>query len=108
MRWMSDAYGKGIVRGRVEHTNVRAYAKDHDVTSAEAMSTCLTTSSYGREHVSLDQRLNDGDTQDDHAMGAEVAINATEKVPLRDVAVLYGQRPNQENIWLFISVLICF
>ena len=30
-RLMSDAYGRGIVRGQAENTNLRAYAKDHDV-----------------------------------------------------------------------------
>ena len=33
-RLMSDAYGRGIVRGQAENTNLRAYAKDYDVTLA--------------------------------------------------------------------------
>ena len=36
MQRMSDAYGKGIVRGQAENTNLRAYAKeDGAVTFAE-------------------------------------------------------------------------
>ena len=42
-RLMSDAYGKGIVRGQAENTNPRAYAKESNVTFAESMRTggCL-------------------------------------------------------------------
>ena len=46
-RIMSDAYGKGIVRVQVENTNLRAYSKDKDVTSAESIKTCLTVSFFG-------------------------------------------------------------
>ena len=42
MRLVSDAYNKGIVRGQVEHTNLRAYATSSDVTSAESFKTCPT------------------------------------------------------------------
>ena len=41
-RIMSDAYGKGVVRGQVENTNLRAYSRDNDVTSAESIKTCQT------------------------------------------------------------------
>ena len=43
MRLMSDAYGKGIVRGQVENTNLRAYNAEHAVTRAESFQTSLTT-----------------------------------------------------------------
>ena len=42
-RILSDAYGKGIVRGQVECANLRAYAREDDVTSAESIKTCRTT-----------------------------------------------------------------
>ena len=32
-RIMNDAYGKGIVRGQVENTNLRAFLRDNDVTA---------------------------------------------------------------------------
>ena len=31
-RIMNNAYGKGIVRGQVEKTNLRTYSKENDVT----------------------------------------------------------------------------
>ena len=48
MRLISDAYGKGIVRAQVENTNLRAYAKKSDVTSAESFKTCKTEMFLGR------------------------------------------------------------
>ena len=33
-RFMSDAHGKGIVRGQAENTHLRAYDKPNDVTHA--------------------------------------------------------------------------
>ena len=41
-RLLSDALGKGIVRGQVENTNLRVHGKDHDVTAAECFRTCAT------------------------------------------------------------------
>ena len=59
MRLMSDAYGKGIVRGHVEHTTLRAYGKLHQVTAAEAIATCLTTAFYGKAYFVFIERLID-------------------------------------------------
>ena len=59
MRLMSDAYGKGIVRGQSENTNLRAYASEADITFAESFSTCLTECFYGREYVDMVHRIND-------------------------------------------------
>ena len=42
LRLMSDAYGKGIVRGQAENTNLRAYNKENKVTSAECIMTAQT------------------------------------------------------------------
>ena len=47
VRMMSDAYGKGIVRGQVENTNLRAHAKPNDVTFAESIRTCQTECFFG-------------------------------------------------------------
>eukprot|EP00959_Pyramimonas_sp_CCMP1952_P188181 3935238-Pyramimonas_sp.AAC.1 len=57
---MSDAYGKGIVRGQVECANLRAYAREDDATSAESIKTCGTTAFYGREYVEMVERLSEG------------------------------------------------
>ena len=58
-RLMSDAYGKGIVRGQAENTNLRANAKESDVTHAETFRTSRTENFYGREYLDLVERLND-------------------------------------------------
>ena len=44
---MSDAYGKGIVRGQVANSNLCAHARDYDVTAAESIKTSLTVSFVG-------------------------------------------------------------
>eukprot|EP00959_Pyramimonas_sp_CCMP1952_P059329 1239022-Pyramimonas_sp.AAC.1 len=38
-RILSNAYGKGIVRGQVERAMLRAYARGDDATSAESIKT---------------------------------------------------------------------
>eukprot|EP00959_Pyramimonas_sp_CCMP1952_P064133 1339654-Pyramimonas_sp.AAC.1 len=38
-RIMSDAYGRGIVRGQVECANLRADSMENDVTSTESIKT---------------------------------------------------------------------
>ena len=52
-RLMSDAYGKGIVRGQAENTNLRANGKPNDVCAADCFRTCGTTSFFGREYFEL-------------------------------------------------------
>ena len=95
MRLMSDAYGKGIVRGQVENTNLRAYAKENDVTFAESFRTCQTESFYGREYVDMVQRINDKKIIERRAIFGEVDMRNKRKkrVTFRDVALLYGHRP---------------
>ena len=44
VRVLNDLYGKGIVRGQVENTNLRAYSRKDDITAAEAIMTCITNS----------------------------------------------------------------
>ena len=46
IRILNDLYGKGIVRGQVENTNLRAYSRKEEVTPAEAIMTCKTVSFY--------------------------------------------------------------
>ena len=46
MRIMSDAYGRSCVRAAVENTNLRAYAKSNDITSAESIQTCQAVSFF--------------------------------------------------------------
>ena len=56
-RLMNDAYGRGIVRGQVENTNLRAYHNTSRVTAAEAIMTRRTTRFSSVEYVNLIQRL---------------------------------------------------
>ena len=101
MRLMSDAYGKGIVRGQVESMNLRAYHKDSPVTAAESITTCLTARFYGVEYVNLVQRLSDQILPDNVSVLAEVDMRhkVHRKITLRDAAVLYGQRPCDPRVW---------
>ena len=89
MRLMSDAYGKGIVRGQAENTNLRAYGKDHDITSAECFRTCQTESFCGRECIDLVHRLNDGLMSDKKAFFSEIDLRdpGRRKIFFRDVAM---------------------
>ena len=98
---MSDAYGKGIVRGQSENTNLRAYASEADITFAESFSTCLTECFYGREYVDMVQRINDKKPIERKAYFGEVDVRNPhrKKVTFRDVATLYGHRPRHDAVW---------
>lgn len=100
-RFMSDAYGKGVVRGQAESTNLRVYAKANAVTSAETMKASTTQSFYGREFLETVERLNDGKDAASRATFAEIdGRNARKrKITIRDVALLYGQRPKHAAVW---------
>ena len=93
-RIMNDAYGKGIVRGQVENTNLRGYSEDHDVTSAESIKTCLTVSFFGASYFDVIQRLNDRVVAERNTIFAEVDMRSKQirKVTFRDVAKVYGSR----------------
>eukprot|EP00973_Karenia_brevis_P051267 7121397-Karenia_brevis.AAC.1 len=88
-RFMSDAYGKGIVRGQAECTNLRAYAKEHDVTFAESLQTGETESFYGREFLQIVEQLNDGKEVSQKAAFIEVDGRnpRKRKVTIRDIAM---------------------
>lgn len=103
-RLMSDAYGKGIVRGQVENTNLRALAKSSDVTFAECIRTSPTMSFYGKEYVDIVQQLFDRSAQHDKAIFVEVDARNKKhrRVTTRDVATLHGQRPRVASLW-FLS-----
>ena len=96
-RLMSDAYSKGIVRGQVENTNLRASGRSNDVTAAQCFRTCGTASFYGREYVEEVERQAKalpGITQ--RVFGEIDARNPRKrKVTFRNVAELYGQRPDE-------------
>ena len=96
-RLMCDAYGKGIVRGQAENTNLRANGKSNDVTAAECFRTCATSSFFGREYFDIVERLTHGNTEATSVVFGEIDARnpRRRKVTFRDVAVLYGQRRNE-------------
>ena len=100
-RFMSDAYGKGIVRGHAENTNLRAYAKQNDVCFAESMQTSQCTSFFGKEFLEVVERLNDNKKHVGKACFAEVDRRSSQRrrVAIRNVSLLYGQRPQHPDIW---------
>ena len=75
-RIMNDAYGKGIVRGQEENTNLRGYSEDHDVTSAESIKTCLTVSFFGASYFDVIQRLSDRVVAERNNILAEVDMHS--------------------------------
>ena len=52
-RILCHAYNNGIVRSAVETRNLRAYARNHDVTFAESFRTCCTTFFAGLEYMHM-------------------------------------------------------
>eukprot|EP00959_Pyramimonas_sp_CCMP1952_P198747 4156956-Pyramimonas_sp.AAC.1 len=74
---------------------------ENDVTSAESIKTCETTSFYGREYVETVERLSDGTTGGRKAQFAEVDMRnpRRRKVTIRDVTMLCGLRPNRGGLW---------
>ena len=50
-RLMCDSYGKGIVRGQCENTNLRAHAEATDFTHAESYRTSHTEALVGSEYL---------------------------------------------------------
>ena len=94
-RLMSDAYGRGIVRGQAENTNLRANGKFNDVTAAECFKTCGTAAFFGREYFDMVERLTNARADVKSVLFGEIdGRNARKKkVAFRNVAVLYGERP---------------
>ena len=97
-RFMSDAYGKGIVRSQVESTNLRANVAETTATHAETFRTSQTEAFYGREYVETVVRLNDRRQDGKRAVTIEVDRRNVHRrrVCLRDTAMFYGQRPKYE------------
>ena len=96
-RLMNDLYGKGIVRGQVENTNLRANAKASDVTWAETFKTCLTASFFGHAYFEMVERLSGKAVAAHPVLFAEIDArnNRKKRCIVRNVAELYGQRPRE-------------
>ena len=101
LRLCSDWYGKGIVRGQAENTNLRANSKPNDITSAETFRTSQTISFFGGEYLTMVEQLNDKKSRPGRTQFPDIdARNPRRRtVRLRHVATLYGQRPKDPRLW---------
>ena len=95
---------QGYRQGQAENTNLRAYAKESDVTSAETFRTAQTETFLGREYLAVVERLNDMLPAVWKSTYPEVDKRnpRRRKVTIRDTSTLYGQRPNDPRVW-FLS-----
>ena len=71
------------------------------VTAAEAIMTFQTEAFHGREYFELVQRLNDKTPNIRRATFGELDARnpLRKKITIRDVGMLYGQRPNHPDTW---------
>ena len=101
IRLINDLNGKGIVRGQVENSNLRAYSKKGCVTAAEAIMTAFSEAFYGRNYVDVIEALQDKIINPNSTKLVEVDARSKRKgkITFRDVAVLYGQRPHDLRVW---------
>ena len=101
MRLMSDAYGKGIVRGQVECANLRAFYDARDVLKAEAIRSAAVAVFYGREYLDTVRLLcKERTTQKRPYFFSIDGRNPKKKcVTVRDVGLLYGHRPQHASVW---------
>ena len=102
MRFMSDAYGKGIVRGQVENTNLRALHDPRNILSAETFRTAMIQAFYGREFLDLVGRLchRKAATKRPQYFAWDLRNRSKARLTLRDICVLYGYRPKGSPVWL--------
>ena len=101
-RVLCHAYNNGLVRSAVENRNLRAYARDHDVTFAESFRTCKTTVFCGREYMAMvDKTAKQGDRV--LHFERDMRNPAQPKLTARNTALLYGHRPVSQAGLLYLS-----
>ena len=100
-RLMSDAYGKGIVRGQVECANLRAYSQEQDVAFAESFRTAGVELFYGRDYLEAVEQMSDGRVHCParSSLNVDARNKHYKKVTVRDMALFYGQRPKVSDMW---------
>ena len=89
-RVLCHAYNNGIVRSAVENRNLRAYARDHDITFAESFRTCATTVFAGIEYIQMVDKVTANKVvhfQRDMRNPSRVKLTS------KSMALLYGHRP---------------
>ena len=75
--------------------NLRAYHKDNDVTAAECIKTAQCETFFGKEYVSMVERLCERTALRESVVFGELDARHRSKkyVSFKNVASLYGQRP---------------
>ena len=101
-RLMSDAYGKGVVRSNPESINLRVYAKEHDVTSAECFHTAQTIVFPGRDVTAWREAIH---ANSDYVKMLQcVAVDRRNPfkrtLVAKNLVYLYGHRSQDTRIWL--------
>ena len=101
LRLCSDCYGKGVVRGHVENTNLRAYGNDSTVIAAECITTTQSEVFYGRSYVNCVERLNDKRSGEAGVqfLALDRRGRGRARIVERDADFLYGYRPRHPDVW---------
>lgn len=97
-RIMSDAYGRGVVRGAVEAMSLLTQGKCNAVTAAETIKTALTDSLYGSQLLDLVEYANRLKSE---AGGRRVRVGRIprkKKLVLKDFEHMYGHRGDDPRV----------
>ncbi|CAE8714602.1 unnamed protein product [Polarella glacialis] len=102
-RFLTDVYGKGVVRGAVENVNLRSNYKEHDVTAAETIELSKTEMFSGGEFLSLiEQAVEQASVLENKLkiFGAMDRRHARhKKLSHKTVAIAYAYRPRRQDVW---------
>ena len=99
-RVLCHAYNNGIVRSAVENRNLRAHARDHDITFAESFKTCATTIFAGIEYIQLVDRVTANKVVHFHR---DTRNPNRTKLTSKRMALLYGHRPLERAELKYLS-----
>ncbi len=91
-RILCHAYNNGIVRSAVENRNLRAYARDHDVTFAESFRTCAATSFAGVQYLQVVEKCH-ADVNKILHFERDLRDPSRPRLTAKNEALLYGHRP---------------
>lgn len=104
-RFLSDIYGKGVVRSAVECCNLRAYHNAHDITYSETIQLSSTTTLAGADLLSLVEAAS-ANKQISANTSQSIRLGSSKKKELRitnkSIALAYAFRPKHPEIW-FLS-----
>ncbi len=91
-RVLCHAYNNGIVRSAVENRNLRANARDHDVTFAESFRTCSTVAFMGIQFLQVIEKGTENEKKIVH-FERDLRDAARPRLTAKNTALLYGHRP---------------